>query len=100
MSKYKKKLGWQPGVNKRSVAELTLAFMISSLENYVSVNLKFLVEILSSPRKQSIREDSRNYWLRCVGKDLVELLKPFRCKVLVNDIKDYPLFLEKTMLKM
>ena len=33
MSKYKKKLGWKPGVNKRSVSELTLAFMISSLRN-------------------------------------------------------------------
>lgn len=75
------------GVNKRSVSELTLGCILSLLRNiYVSSNLL----------KSNIWEKNGGVQLSNktigiigvgnIGKDLIELLKPFNCKVLVNDI--------------
>ena len=100
MSKYKKKLGWQPGVNKRSVAELTLAFMISSLRKLRFCQSEILSGNFYQVQGNNLSEKIVGI-IGCgnVGKDLVELLKPFRCKVLVNDIKDYPLFFRENNVK-
>jgi D-3-phosphoglycerate dehydrogenase len=81
------------GVNKRSVSELTLGCILSLLRNiYVSSNLL----------KQNIWEKNGGTQLSNktigiigvgnIGKDLVELIQAFNCKILVNDIieqKDY-----------
>lgn len=75
------------GVNKRSVSELTLGCILSLLRNiYVSSNLL----------KNNIWEKNGGVQLTNktigiigvgnIGKDLIQLLKPFNCKVLVNDI--------------
>ena len=75
------------GVNKRSVAELTLGFMIGLCHNMLSEKLK------------------EGFWLReggqelsgktigiigCgnVGQELVRLIQPFQCQVRVRDIED------------
>ncbi len=87
------RLGWTSGVNKRSVAELTIAFMISLLHEL----------------PQASRELSRGTWknrpgrqltgrvvgiVGCgnVGKDLTPILRAFGCSVLANDILDFPDF--------
>ncbi|MCT7590800.1 phosphoglycerate dehydrogenase [Aliarcobacter butzleri] len=81
------------GVNKRSVSELTLGCILSLLRNiYTSSN--FL--------KQNIWEKNGGTQLSNktigiigvgnIGKDLVDLIQAFKCKILVNDIieqKDY-----------
>lgn len=75
------------GVNKRSVSELTLGCILSLLRNiYVSSNLL----------KNNIWEKNGGVQLTNktigiigvgnIGKDLIQLVKPFNCKVLVNDI--------------
>lgn len=75
------------GVNKRSVSEMTLGFMLSLCRNlYISSNLL----------KKGIWEKNGGIQLTNktigiigvgnVGKDLISLLKPFNCKILVNDI--------------
>ncbi|MFA7086472.1 MAG: phosphoglycerate dehydrogenase [Aliarcobacter sp.] len=75
------------GVNKRSVSELTLGCILSLLRNiYISSNLL----------KNNIWEKNGGVQLTNktigiigvgnIGKDLIELLKPFNCNVLVNDI--------------
>ena len=78
-----------PGVNKRSVAEMTLGFMLT----------------LNRCMYQSAHYQSQGIWHKIVGeqlsektvgiigvghvgKDLIHLLKPFKCKILVNDIRN------------
>lgn len=93
MSELGIRLGAFEGVNKRSVAELTLGLMLCMLRKIV----------------QSHNSIASNEWnfkggreltgkvvgiIGCgnIGRDLVELLSPFRCKILVCDVKAYPWF--------
>lgn len=82
-------IGWTGGVNRRSVSEMTLGFMIGLCRNlYPTSNLL-----------------KQGTWNKCggfqlsgktvgiigaghIGKDLAQLLKPFGCRILVNDIID------------
>lgn len=81
------------GVNKRSVSEMALGFMLSLCRN---------LYVTSNQLKSGIWNKSGGYQLTGktigiigvgnIGKDLIELLKPFNCKILVNDIipqRDY-----------
>jgi D-3-phosphoglycerate dehydrogenase len=87
------RLGWVGGVNRRSVAELTLMFAIALLhrvpESFALLRSggwdKFVGRELTG-RAVGI--------IGCghVGQDLVRLLAPFGCRVLANDIRDYPEF--------
>lgn len=75
------------GVNKRSVSELTLGCILSLLRNiYISSNLL----------KKNIWEKNGGVQLSNktigiigvgnIGKDLIQLIQSFNCKILVNDI--------------
>ncbi|MDB2549235.1 phosphoglycerate dehydrogenase [Porticoccaceae bacterium] len=96
MRKHGKKLGWVGGVNRRSVAELTIAFAIILLRHIVVGNQEILdggwrqlMGGLLSGRVVGI--------VGCghVGKDLVGMLQPFECKILVNDIRNYSEFYDE-----
>ena len=96
----RKKLGWKGGVNRRSVSELTLSLMLSMLRFIPSVNK----QILQGSWKQSIGEQLTGKIvgiLGCgnVGKDLINLLKPFDCEILVNDILSFPEFCKENSLQ-
>jgi D-3-phosphoglycerate dehydrogenase len=93
MRKYGVRLGWVGGVNRRSVSELVIAFAVNMLR-YVGVANN---EVRSGIWRQLMggQLSGRTVGIiGCghVGKDLVKLLEPFGCKVLVNDILDYPDF--------
>ena len=89
-------LGWKGGVNKRSVTELTIAFMI--------MLLRFLPQANSSVKLGGWKQ-IMGYSLKgktigiigCghVGKDLVKLLQPFKCKIIVHDKVNYEDFYKK-----
>lgn len=88
-AKHKVKVGWTGGVNKRSVSEMTLGFILMLLRNlYVSSNeLKTnnwnkVGGVELSGKSVGVIGVGR------IGKDLIRLLKPFGCKILVNDIID------------
>ena len=90
MRRHRKYLGWTSGVNRRSAAELTLAFAIMMLRHVPAANR----EVLSGTwRQQSGRLLSGRSFgiIGCghIGKDLVKLLQPFGCSILVNDIRNY-----------
>lgn len=90
MEKYDVKLGWTGGVNKRSVSELVVSFAIYLLHRVVFANNEV-------KRGEWYQVKGRQLSGRTVGiigcghigKDLVGLLKPFGCKILVHDIIDY-----------
>ena len=86
-------IGWTGGVNKHSVAEMTLGLMLMITRNlYITSNqLKF--GIWNKTGGFSLKSRTIGIvGLGHIGKELVRLLKPFDCKILVNDIidiKDY-----------
>lgn len=80
-------VGITPGTNKRSVAELSLGNILSLLHNSYQASC-----LLS----QGIWEKNGGFQLSekivgiigvgNIGKELIKLLQPFNCKILVNDI--------------
>lgn len=86
-------LGWEGGVNRRSVAELTLAFMLNLCHN---------IGITGNRLKQGEWFKDGGIELRgktvgivgCghVGQEVVRLLQPFGCRLLVRDILPMPEF--------
>lgn len=82
-------IGWTPGVNKTSVAEMTVAFMTMLTRN---------IYLTSNQLKNKIWNKDGGFDLSGktvgiigvgnVGKEVVRFLKPFHCRVLVNDIVD------------
>ncbi|MFK5893437.1 MAG: phosphoglycerate dehydrogenase [Pseudomonadota bacterium] len=93
MRTYNKFFGWTGGVNCRSVSELVISFAIAMLRHVPAAHR----EVLSGTWRQHVG----NYLsgrtvgiIGCghIGKDLTPLLKAFGCKIIVNDIRDYPDF--------
>jgi phosphoglycerate dehydrogenase-like enzyme len=82
-------LGWTGGVNKRSVSEMALCFMLGLCRNIFNSGYKL---------KQSKWEKNGGFQLTgktigiigCghVGSDVIQLLAPFNCTLLVHDIVD------------
>ena len=93
MARHGVELGWQGGINKRAVSELTLHFMIAVLRHVPAANREVLDGVW---RRQTGRQltDKTVGIIGCghIGKDLTGLLKPFGCRVLAHDIRDYPEF--------
>lgn len=85
-----KRLGWTGGVNRRSVSELVIAFAISMLRHVPAAN----AEVRAGEWKPLVGGQLTGRTVGIVGcghigKDLVALLKPFGCRILVNDTRDY-----------
>lgn len=83
------KIGWSGGVNRRSVSEMTLGNILSLLRNlYVSSNLLSNGIWEKNGGVQLTGKTVGVIGVGYIGKDLINLLKPFGCKILVNDIID------------
>lgn len=82
-------IGWSGGVNKLSVAEMTLGYMLMLCRNLF---------VTSNKLKNGIWDKSGGFQLTGksvgiigvghIGKEVVRLLQPFNCKIYVNDIID------------
>jgi len=80
-------IGWTGGINKLSVAEMTLGYMLMLCRNLF---------VTSNELKNGIWNKSGGFQLSnktigiigvgYIGKEVIRLLKPFKCKILVNDI--------------
>jgi D-3-phosphoglycerate dehydrogenase len=85
------RLGWTPGVNKRSVAELALCLAIAALRHVVDLNAA--MRRAERPLQRMGRQLSGRvvgvHGCGEIGKEFVRLLQPFDCTVLACDIKDY-----------
>ena len=82
-------LGWTGGVNKRSVSELALCFMLGHMRN--------VMPSVSNMKASNWHKDGGRHLsdatvgivgLGHVGFDLAGLLQPFGCRVLYTDILD------------
>ena len=88
LKKFGVHLSWTPGVNRRSVSELALCFMILMLHKAASANQ----EVRSGVWKQSVGLQLTGKTvgiLGCgnVGQDLIRLLAPFDCPTQIHDIE-------------
>lgn len=82
-------IGWVGGINKRSVAEMALGFMLALTRN---------LYVTSNQLKNSIWNKNGGFQLTGktigiigvgnIGKELIEILKPFNCNFLLNDVLD------------
>ena len=87
------KLAWTGGVNRRSVAELTLAFAIALLHRVPETSVALRGgEFQKRVGRQLTGRVVGIIGCGFVGKDLVSLLAPFGCRVLAHDIRDYAEF--------
>jgi D-3-phosphoglycerate dehydrogenase len=90
MRAHGKRLGWTSGVNRRSVSELVISFAIAMLRHVPAAYR----EVISGTWRQHVGGylSGRTVGIigcGSIGKDLVKLLQPFNCPILVNDIRDY-----------
>jgi len=86
-AKHGVKVVYPKGVNKRSVSEEVLGASLSLLRNlYVTSNLLKNGEWLVQGGRQLTNTTFGIIGVGHIGKDLIEVLKPFNCELLVNDI--------------
>jgi len=100
MQKHNVKLGWTGGVNRRSVSELVISFAIALLRHVPASHR----EVLSGTWRQHIGSHLSGRTvgiIGCgfVGQDLVKMLQPFECPILVNDIKEQDEFYKQYNIK-
>lgn len=89
-------IGWTAGVNKRSVSEMSLAFMLDIFRNISLTNLKLKQDQwYKNGGFQLSNKTVGIIGLGNIGQDLVRLLQPFNCKILYYDIEDKLEFAKK-----
>ena len=82
-------LGWTGGVNRRSVSELTMCFMLGLCRNVFGSGIKLKYSKWEKDGGHQLSDKTVGI-VGCghIGSDIVQLLSPFGCKVLVRDIVD------------
>lgn len=82
-------VGWTPGVNKRSVAEMVVGQMIGLSRNlFTHSRLLAGGDWLKEGGRQFSNLTVGIVGLGHIGRELVRLLQPFGCRLLGNDILD------------
>ena len=87
------RLGWTGGVNRRSVSELVIAFAITMLRQVPAAH-RAVLDGVWKQRLGGCLTGRTVGIIGCghIGKDLAPLLRAFGCRVLVNDILEFPDF--------
>ena len=82
-------IGWTGGVNKRSVAELTLGYMLILMRNIFSSysDLKKL-RWIKDGGNSLYNKKIGIVGVGNIGQDLIKLLSVFDCEILANDISE------------
>lgn len=83
------KIGWTGGVNRVSVAEMTLGFMLGLMRNlYPSASALSAGNWDKRGGRQLSGKTIGIIGAGYIGKEVVRLLAPFKCEILLNDIVD------------
>jgi D-3-phosphoglycerate dehydrogenase len=87
------RLGWTGGVNKRSVAELVVAFVITLLRHVPEADREIRGGMWRNRTGRCLTGRTVGI-VGCghIGKDLATILGAFACRVLAHDIRDFPEF--------
>jgi len=81
--------GFKAGVNRRSVSELTLTFMLGHQRNiFKSINRMQDGSWVKDGGSQLSAKTIGLVGFGNIGSDLADLLRPFHCKILIHDILD------------
>jgi phosphoglycerate dehydrogenase-like enzyme len=81
------KVGWTGGVNKRSVAEMALGFMLMLSRNLFTTSNQLKQLFWNKIGGAQLTGKTVGIiGLGNIGKELVLMLQPFNCNILVNDI--------------
>jgi phosphoglycerate dehydrogenase-like enzyme len=87
---------WSAGVNAKSVAEMSLGFMLMLLRNlYLTSNQLSAGNWNKSGGHSLYGKTIGIIGLGHIGQELVRLLQPFNCRILVNDIVSRSSFCQK-----
>jgi len=82
-------IGWTGGVNRRSVAEMDLCFMLALARNLYSTSINLMNgEWNKDGGFQLSSKTVGVIGLGFTGSEIIKLLQPFECRILGNDIKD------------
>ncbi|MBT5399624.1 phosphoglycerate dehydrogenase [bacterium] len=100
MEKYGISLGWEGGVNKRSVSELVVSYAIALLHRTVYSN----AEVRRGLWYQVIGRQLSSCTVGIIGcgnigKDVIKLLKPFKCKFVAHDLLYFKKFYQENHVK-
>lgn len=82
-------IGWTPGVNRRSVAEMTVALMIGLTRNLFLTAHQLRGGVWN--KNGGVQFSGSTVGLigfGNIGTEVARLLRPFGCRVLANDIRD------------
>ncbi|MFT6546444.1 MAG: D-3-phosphoglycerate dehydrogenase, partial [Bacteriovoracaceae bacterium] len=93
MENHDVKLGWTPGVNKLSVAELVISFSINLLRGINFSNYQISNQTWTQYKGRQLSSITFGIiGLGNIGKEIVRLLEPFGTKIVFHDIREYPDF--------
>lgn len=86
-------VGWRGGVNRRSVAELTLGLAIALLRQFKLSDREIAGGVFRQIRGRQLSDRTVGL-VGCghVGKEVVRLLQPFGCTILAHDVLEFPEF--------
>lgn len=82
-------VGWTGGVNKTAVAEMTIGFMISLCRNLFLTSQQLKSGIWN--KNGGVQLGGKTVGIigaGYIGQELIRLLAPFHCRILINDIID------------
>ncbi|SNB47004.1 phosphoglycerate dehydrogenase [Geobacter sp. DSM 9736] len=80
-------IGWTGGVNRLSVAEMTLGFMLALCRNIFASSFQLKSGTWNKQGGQQLSGKTVGIiGAGYIGKEVIRLLSPFNCRVLVNDI--------------
>ena len=82
-------VGWTGGSNRLSVAEMTIGFMLALSRNLFKTTMELKKGVWN--KNGGFELSGRTVGIvgvGNVGKEVIRLLKPFNCRILVNDIID------------
>ena len=99
IKKRKIEVAYTPDAPTLSVAELTIGFMLSLSRNIVQTSLNMRDKTWERCMGDQLSEKVIGIiGLGRIGKTVTKLLKPFNCKILVNDIKPNYKFIKENNL--
>jgi phosphoglycerate dehydrogenase-like enzyme len=82
-------IGWQAGVNKLSVAEMAIGYMLMLSRNLYLTSNQLKRNVWNKIGGSNLSGKTIGIiGVGHIGKELIRLLQPFKCRILVNDVID------------